>query len=127
MATALPIKTQATDEIDRLLRAAIVEKVPIRAIYDGGVRLLCPHMLGRNREDKVRILCLQISGESTSGLEHRNGPGDWRCLALEKFSSVDRAEAGWQTTGDYLRRPKCMVQIELEVTDQPGDKPQNGQ
>ena len=119
MTSSLPIPTQSVDEIDRLVRAAIREKTPLRAIYDGGVRLLCPQMLGRNREGHVRILCLQLDGESSSGLQRKEGLGDWRCLALEKFSSVEQVAAVWQRAGSSLRRPKCIDQIELEVADQP--------
>jgi len=127
MATSLPIPTQSVGELDRLIRAAILEKRSLRASYNGRVRLLCPHMLGRNREGRVRILCLQIGGESASGLQGKAGDGDWRCLALEKFSSVALAEAAWQTAGSSLPRPKCIDQIELEVTGQPereGEPPQ---
>jgi hypothetical protein len=127
VAISLPISAQSADEIDRLIRAAMLEKAPLRAIYDGEVRLLCPHMLGRNREGHVRILCLQIGGESVSGLQRKDGQGDWRCLALEKFSNVERAEAVRQSPGNSLRRPKCMDQIELEVTDRPEREPQKGQ
>ncbi len=116
MATSLPFPAQSAGEIDRLIRAAIIEKTSLRAIYDGGVRLLCPHMLARNRAGHRRILCLQIGGESASGLERKDGRGDWRCLALEKFSSVEQTEAVWQTAGSSLRRPNCIDRIELEVT-----------
>ena len=126
MGTSLPASGQSTDEIDRLIRAAIVGKASLRAIYDGGVRLLCPHMVGRNRDGKVRILCLQIGGESASGLLRKDGQGDWRCLALEKFSSVGWAEAVWQSAPSSLRRPKCIDQIELAVADQPEREPQKG-
>jgi hypothetical protein len=118
--------TQSLDEIGRLIRASIVEKFPLRAVYDGGVRLLCPQMLGRNREGDVRIVCLQIGGESARGLRHTDGQGDWRCLALEKFSSVERVEAAWRTATKSSRRPKCLDQVELEVTDQPQQEPQQG-
>ena len=124
MATPLPIAAQSVGEIDRLIRGAIIGKLPLRAMYDGGVRLLCPHMLGRNREGHVRILCLQIGGESTRGLQRKDGLGDWRCLALEKFSGLALAEAAWQTAGSSLRRPKCIDQIELEVAAQPEREPQ---
>lgn len=127
MAAPFPVPSQSVVEIDRLIRAAIVGKLTLRATYDGRVRLLCPHILGRNREGQVRILCLQIGGESASALRHNDGHGDWRCLALEKFHSVALAEAAWQTVGSSLRRPKCIEQIELEVTAQPereGEPPQ---
>ena len=119
MASTFPTPMQSLDEIDRLIRAAIVEKMPVRAVYDGRSRVLCPYMLGRNKEGRVRVLCLQIGGESVSGLDRKDGIGDWRCLALEKFSNVAQAKQPWQTAGGSQRRPKCLDQIELAVTDQP--------
>ena len=125
MATTFPTPDQSRDEIDRVIRAAISRRTPLWAIYDGRSRLLCPHMIGRNREGQVRILCLQVGGESISGLQRSDGAGDWRCLALEKLSSVKWAEdMPWQTGGNSLRRPKCMDQIELQVKDQPERDPQ---
>ena len=91
MAGSLPIRTQSVEEIGRLIRAAIIEKTPLRAIYDGGGRLLCPHVLGRNREGQVRILCLQVGGESVSGLEHREGMGDWPLFGV---GEVQQRSAG---------------------------------
>jgi len=119
MASTFPAPIQSLDEIDRLIRAAIVEKVPVRAVYDGRLRVLCPHILGRNKQGRVRVLCLQVGGESVSGLERTDGIGGWRCLALEKFSNVAQAKQPWQTAGGSRRRPKCMDQIELAVADQP--------
>ena len=108
---------QSIAEIEDVIRAAIAGKISVRAIYDGRERLLCPHMLGRSKEGEVRILCLQIGGESASGLRRKDG--DWRCLALEKFSSVRPAGEPWRTAGNSLRRPKCIDQVELEVTGRP--------
>lgn len=128
MTSPLSVPTQSIDEIDRLIRAAISDKVPLRAVYDGGVRILCPQMLGRNKDGRVRILCLQVGGESSTGLERKVGEGDWRCLSLEKFIAIERADdAAWQTAGSSLRRPKCIDRVELEVTDQPDREPQKGQ
>ncbi len=78
---ALSALVQSREEIDRLIRAAIGEKASLRAIYAGGVRLLCPYMLGRNRDGQVRVLFLQIGGESASGLLRQDG---------RKFTRVER-------------------------------------
>ena len=83
-----------------------------------------PTHVGRNRDGQVRILCLQIGGESASGLLRKDGQGDWRCLALEKFSSAERAVAVWQAAPSSLRRPKCIDQIELAVAGQSDREPQ---
>lgn len=37
---------QSLEEIHRLVCAAVVQRRPIAAIYDGARRLLCPHVLG---------------------------------------------------------------------------------
>jgi hypothetical protein len=60
---------QSLDEIDLVIRGAIVARIPVRAVYGGRERLLCPHLLGRTKEGRVRVLCLQIGGESASGLQ----------------------------------------------------------
>src|ERR1022692_3077253 len=41
---------QSLDEVANLIRAAMTRRRPIMAIYEGRQRLLCPHMLGRNKE-----------------------------------------------------------------------------
>lgn len=115
---------QSVEEVARLIRKAIMEKRPVKAIYDGYERLLCPQMLGRNRAGQARVLCLQVGGHSSSGLR-QDGPGDWRCLSLDKFSGVEFVAIAWQSAGDSLRRPKCIDQIEVEASDaQPGCAPQ---
>jgi hypothetical protein len=118
MASPDPAVRQSAEEVLRLIRTAIVEKHPLRVIYDGRERWLCPQMLGRNREGRTRVLCLQVGGGSVSGLRHENGQGDWRCLSLEKFSGVERVEGVWQTAGSSVGRPKCIDQIELEVSSE---------
>ena len=127
MSTPLPIRTQSTDDILVTIREAILKRMPIRVRYDGGERLLCPHMLGRNKEGRGRILCLQLGGESASGLGRKDAHEEWRCLALEKLSYVELADVAWQPASSSLRRPKCLDSIELEVTDHPEREPQKGQ
>lgn len=118
MASPDPARKQSIDEMIRLIRTAILEKHPLKVIYDDRERWLCPQMLGRNKEGRARVLCLQMGGGSVSGLRHEDGQGDWRCLSLEKFSGVERVAGTWQTAGDSLRRPKCIDQIELEVSSE---------
>ena len=127
MSPSVPIPAQSSEEILGRIRTSILEKTPVRVIYDGGTRLVCPQMMGRSRDGRVRILCLQIGGESGSGLVSSDEHGNWRCLALEKLVSVMPAAAAWRSAGSSLRRPKCIDETELEVTDQPEREPQNGQ
>ena len=125
MAGTGPAQIQSPDEVYGLIRTAMTGKQPIAAMYESRQRLLCPHILGRNKEGQLRLLGDQYGGESGSGLHRKDGRGDWRCLALEKLSDVRLLEAPWQTTETRSRRPTCIDQIEMIVQDQPD--PQKGQ
>lgn len=105
------------------MRASIRGLRPISALYEGRWRLLCPHILGRNKHGQVRILCYQFGGDSASGLQLQESSGEWRCLALDKVSRVSLLDSAWRTSADSVRRPKCMDRIELAV-GQPDRDPQ---
>ena len=94
-------------------------KRPIAAMYESRQRLLCPYILGRNKAGQLRLLGYQYGGASGSGLQRKDGRGDWRCLALEKLSGVRVLEAPWQTADTGTRRPNYIDRIELAVPDQP--------
>lgn len=101
------------EEIDRTIRQAVVGRKAVRVTYEGQERLVCPYMIGRNREGQTRVLCLQVGGASTTGLEQKNGAGDWRCLALEKIGRAECTSLPWVSVGDFVVRPKCIDQVEL--------------
>jgi hypothetical protein len=77
---------QAVEEIYRLAWAAVANKPPIEAVYQGRLRLLCPHRLGRNREGRLGLLCCQYGGDSGTGVQPVGSPENWRGMALEKLS-----------------------------------------
>src|SRR3954447_909200 len=81
-------RIQTVEDIYHLIWTAIANKRPIAAIYDGRHRQMCPHRLGRNRAGKLRSLCYQYGGESSSGLEPKGSPANWRCIAVEKLRAV---------------------------------------
>lgn len=51
------------------IRAAIIHRQPIAALYRGRRRLLCPHLLGWSRRRRLQVLCYQYGGDSESGLK----------------------------------------------------------
>ena len=116
MAGARSALKQSSDEVYDLICTAMTSKQPIAAMYESRQRLLCPYMLGRNKEGQHRLLGYQYGGASGSGLHRKDGRGDWRCLALEKLSEVRLLETPWQTADTGARRPNCIDQIELTVT-----------
>lgn len=113
------VPIQSPGERDALIRAAITGRRPMAAIYDGRERLLCPYMLGRNKEGHLRLLGYQYGGESGSGLQRQDGRGDWRCFSVGKIGAVRMLDAAWQTADTHSRRPTCIDRIELQVEDQP--------
>ena len=123
----MPAPQQSSEEVHSLIRTAMVRQQPIEVVYEGRHRLLCPHVLGRNKEGRLRVLCYQYGGESESGLRRKDERGDWRCFSLEKVSQVRILEAPWQTAEGLQGRPKCIDQIEREVNHQPERDPQKGQ
>jgi len=120
-------QSRAPEDSCSLVRAAIKERRPIVAAYEGRRRLLCVHKLGWNRERQLRVLCYQYAGESQSGLGPVGAPENWRCLAVEKLSDVELLEALWQTAPNHSRPQTCIDEIDIDVEDYPErQEPQNG-
>lgn len=117
---------QTVDEVYRLVWTAVANKRPIEAIYHGRPRLFCPHRLGRNRREQLRVLCYQYGGESESGLELAGSPANWRCVALEQLSRVKLLEDGWWTAPNHSRPSSCVTEADIDAEDHPERDPQKG-
>jgi hypothetical protein len=50
------------------------------AVYEGRQGLLCPYILGRNKEGDLRLPGYQHGGESGGRLQLKDGRGDRRCF-----------------------------------------------
>jgi hypothetical protein len=106
--TPQPAEEQAVSEIYELLRLAAARRQPVAAIYDGLLRLLCPHVLGR-KSGRLHMFCYQFGGSSHSGLAMvSEGMGCWRCLAVEKLSQVDLRAEAWHTLRGKLASMKSI-------------------
>jgi hypothetical protein len=119
-------KIQTVEEIYRLLWAAVTNRCPIAASYHGLPRLFCPHRLGRNKEDELRVLCYQYGGESESGLEPAGSPSNWRCIVLEKLGRVRLLDDGWHTAPNHSRPASCIIKPDVDAEDYPERDPQKG-
>lgn len=124
--TPQPDKGYAVREVYLLLRMAAARRQPVAATYDGLLRLLCPHVLGR-KSGRLRVLCYQFGGNSNSGLAvASDAMGGWRCLAVEKLSQVELRADAWHTEPRSPRQT-CIDEIDFDADAQPGDSPQKGQ
>ena len=111
-------KIQTVEDIYRLVYTAIAQRKPIGAIYNGRRRLFCPHRLGRNRADQVRVLCYQYGGESESGLAEAGSGENWRCIVLEKLRAVELLEGDWVTAPNHTRPATCVIEADIDAEDQ---------
>jgi hypothetical protein len=118
---------QTVEDIYQLVWTSVERKQPIEASYDGRLRLLCPHRLGRNSKRELRVLCYQYGGNSRSRLEQSGSPANWRCMVVEKLRQVRLLEDNWQTAPNQSRPASCVVEADIDAEDQPERDPQNGQ
>jgi hypothetical protein len=119
-------EAQAVREVYALFRLAAARRQPVAAIYDGLLRLLCPHVLGR-KSGRLHVFCYQFEGDSSSGLARAPGRvGGWRCLAVERLIQVELRADAWHTEPRSSRQT-CIDEIDFDADAQFGDKPQNGQ
>jgi len=124
--TPQPIESPAVREVYALLRLAATRRQSVAATYDGLLRLLCPHVLGR-KSGRLHMFCYQFGGSSNSGLPTVLGKaGDWRCLAVERLSQVELRADAWHTEPRSPRQT-CIDEIDFDADAQSGDNPQKGQ
>ena len=109
-----------------IVRTAVESRQPISAVYHDCRRLFCPHRLGRNKEGQFRVLCYQYGGESESGLKPPGSPENWRCIALDKLSSLKLLDGAWQTAPNHSRPASCIVEADVDAEDYPERDPQQG-
>jgi hypothetical protein len=104
-------------ENETLLRAAIEERRPVMAVYQGYRRWLCPHLLGY-KGNRLHLLAYQYSGESASGAiatppdPEYGPPENWRCLDVARIENLAVLEAGeWYTSARHTRRQTCIYHV----------------
>jgi hypothetical protein len=117
MLRLMSVAVRALEQAHAQLRAAIVHRRPIAALYRGRRRLLCPHLLGWNKTRRLQVLCYQYGGDSESGLKPASSSDNWRCLAVENLSNVQLLDGPWQTAENHSRPQNCIHEVELDVDD----------
>jgi hypothetical protein len=100
-----------------IVKQAIINRKPIGAIYDGKVRLLCPHVLGIDKDGGLQALFYQYGGASNSRpIQPDGSPNNWRCLSLDKLFSIQPLDDdGWHTAPNHSRPQTCVKLIHFEV------------
>jgi hypothetical protein len=112
---SMSVSARALEPVHAQVRAAIIHRRPIAALYRGRRRLLCPHLLGWNRLRRPQVLCYQYGGDSESGLKPAGASDNWRCLAVENLSQVELLDGPWQTAEKRSWPQTCIEEVELDV------------
>lgn len=110
-----------SQDVYEMVRAAIVTRRPIAAVYHQRQRLLCPHRLGRNKHGERRVLCYQYGGESKSGLKTPGSSDNWRCIVLDQLSHVHLLNGPWQSASNHSRPASCIVDTDVDAEDYIGN------
>jgi hypothetical protein len=113
------VSIDSLEPVHAQVRSAIIHRRPIAAFYRGRTRLLCPHLLGWNRQRRLQVLCYQYGGDSETGLKPAGASDNWRCLAVENLTNVELIDGTWQTAENHSRPQNCIDQVELDVDDYP--------
>lgn len=123
-------RAQPVEAIDDLVRAAAARKQPVAAIYDGFPRLLCPHLLGRNKEGRLRTLRSAISLEGAAACAWRRRETEWAVGAVSPWTSSVKSSCARaigapkhaQTGKVALRKSSSMPTLSLETTRKKGSE-----
>jgi len=100
----------------QIIRQAIIDKKVIVAVYDGLERIMCPHVIGTNKQGREQALCYQFEGESKSrAIEPDGSPVNWRCIDIAKLSSVTARDGEWHSAPNHSRPQTCVANIDVEV------------
>jgi len=100
-----------TSPIYELFAQAIADRKQIFCTYERLPRELCPHILGRTKDEEV-ALTYQFGGESKSGLPPG---GEWRCLTLSKVRKVQLRNGPWHAGSRHTRPQHCVEVVDIDV------------
>jgi hypothetical protein len=105
------------EAIHDFIAGAMLRKSPIQAVYKNHLRMLCPHLLGRNKGGRWQVLCYQFGGESSRGLERGESSANWRCIPLNGLSSIELLDLPWHSGAKHSDVQTCIEYIEIDAED----------
>lgn len=97
------------------IRDAIQKKQTVTAEYNGYRRVMCPHVVGWNRNGREQALFYQFAGDSSSGLGPPGAADNWRCIPLAGLRGVVVSDGPWHTAPNHTRPQTCVATIDTEV------------
>jgi hypothetical protein len=96
------------------LARAISERRPVRAIYHGKERLLCPHAIGwKNGQPKV--FSLQAGGSTSQGSLPADPRQCWRSMFVDEIENPVITDDPWLTADNYLETGNGLEDIAFRI------------
>lgn len=92
-----------------LFRKAILAEQQVTCSYKGRPRELCPHIIGRNKDDEEVVLAWQFAGASSGPLPQ------WRCLRLADVRDARTRKGRWFAGDSHQRTQTCVTDIDLDI------------
>ena len=98
-----------------VLAQALHECCPVRALYHGTERVLCPHVLGW-KAGRAKALCYQVGGTTGHGALPAGPEQRWRSLFVDDLEAVELLSGHrWGTAPNYSVVSNCVDQVEFYV------------
>jgi hypothetical protein len=114
MAITKPVTENSSNYL--LVRQAIQDRRSIVAVYQGHMRFMSPHVIGR-KNSREQALFYQFGGTSSSKLEPLGSPSNWRCIPIGLMTDLKVMDSTeWATGPNHSRPQTCVGEIDLEVT-----------
>lgn len=98
----------------QILESAIRKLSPVRCVYSGHVREMCPHVLG-HKNGKLNVLSYQYGGSSSSGLVISQSYDNWRCMDIDKIEGLELIDGEWQSFSPHSQPQTCVDEVIAKV------------
>ena len=115
-------EAQAVREVYALFRLAAARRQPVAATYDGRLRLLCPHVLGR-KSGRLHVFCAISLGEiAESGLARAPDEVGVGVASPWRDSAKSSCARRHGTPSHAPRGRPCIDEVDFDADAQSGDK-----
>ena len=96
------------------VRTAVLKKQQVVAEYNGHIREMCPHVIGR-KNGREQVLFYQFGGTSSSKTIIPGSKENWRCIPLDGLRLIEVREGQWHSSSDPSLPQACVDEIDVEV------------
>jgi hypothetical protein len=96
------------------VRDALLKKQQIVAEYDGHVREMCPHVIGR-KNGREQALFYQFAGTSSSGEIIPGSKKNWRCIPINGLRVIEIKDGVWHTSIEHTQKQTCVDDIDVKA------------